>query len=70
MSLRPEIYARWLANLAAAEIDVPDEDVQRILDRGFGDRVEEFMQLIARLDQPDELPDYVRDTVGEAAGDE
>lgn len=70
MPLQPEIHERWLANLAAAGIEVPDEDLQRILERGHDERVNEFMRLLAKLDQPGELPDYLRDTVGEAAGDE
>lgn len=70
MPLEPKIHERWLANLAAAGIQAPDEDIQRIIDRGHADRVEEFMRLLAKLDQPGELPDYLRDTVGEAAGDE
>ena len=70
MVLQPEVHERWLANLAAAGIDMPEEDRKRILERGFGDRVTDFTALIARLDQPDELPDYVHDTVGEEPGDE
>ena len=70
MPLQAEIHERWLANLAAAGIDVPEAHLQRIVDRFHGDRIDDFMQLIARLDQTGELPDYVRDTVGEVAGDE
>lgn len=63
MSGTDEVRERWLANLRAAGIDAPDEDLERAYP-GVQQRIDDLYDLFTRVDFHEDLPDYLRDTMG------
>lgn len=63
MSRDDVLRERWLANLKAAGIDAPDEDLERSYP-SVQQRIGDLYDLFERIDSHEELPDYLRDTMG------
>lgn len=59
MATSEEILLRWRANAASAGVPLSDDDIARIEDRGFLERVVAIEALLARLGAHDVAPDYL-----------
>lgn len=57
------IRERWLANLKAAGIDAPDEDLERAYP-AVQERIGDLYDLFKWVDSHEDMPDYLRDTMG------
>jgi hypothetical protein len=65
-----EIVRRWRANAAASGVRLTDDDVVRLTERGFIERVAATEAMLARLTAAEIAPDYLHTLSVQTTGGE